>query len=406
MLYRAAAALACVAIIAYTIFHMVSLFSAELSTVVVGPSTEETKLELDGYIFRDETLVTANYGGAVDYIAYDGLKLAAGEPIAVVYEQGNNSALNGSIDELDEKIAILEKSVAKGVSLSDLPDVNRSLDNSYYTVMKQLADGDIRGISSNIDSMTSQMGQVSVLTNEDSPVPTTLEYLRNERTRILAAGGNSVQVNSNRSGYFYSDIDGYEGRFTIAAAEALTPDLYYEYASSDAVPLSQMQNVIGKMVYDSRWLFAVMVSGDDANYFEEGESYTTVFTGDGDVTVPLTLNRITRDTDSSSVLLLFECDRMPTGFSFARAQSIEIVVDRVTGINVPKSAVHKSNGNLYVYILQGSVVRERRIEVIYEGSDYYTALDGVEADETDAYLQSNDTLILSGQNLFDGRILE
>ena len=406
LLLRVAAALACVAIISYTVFHMVSLFSAELSTVVVGPSTEETKLELDGYIFRDETLVTAGYSGAVDYIAHDGLKVAAGEPIAIVYEQGNNSAISSNIDEIDERIAVLEKSVAKGVSLSDLPDINTSLDNSYYTVMRQLADGDIRGISANIDTMTSQMGQVSVLTDSESPVPTTLEYLREERSRIMAAGGDSVQVSSERSGYFYSDVDGYESLFTSEAARSLTPDLYYEYASADGVPVSEMRNVVGKMVYDSTWFFAVMVSGNTVSHFEEGESYRTVFTGDGDVTVPLTLNKITPDSDSSSVLLMFECDRMPTGFSFARAQSIEIVVDSVTGINVPKSAVHKSNGNLYVYILKGSVVREGRLEVIYEGSDYYTALDGVEPDESDVYLQSNDTLIISGQNLFDGRILE
>ena len=44
--------------------------------------------------------------------------------------------------------------------------------------------------------------------------------------------------------------------------------------------------------------------------------------------------------------------------------------------------------------------------MIYEGSDYYTARDGVPSDDSDVYLQSNDTLILNGQNLFDGRILE
>ncbi len=406
LLYRAAAALACIAIISYTVFHMVSLFSAELSTVVVGSSTEETKLELDGYIFRDEIPVTAKYGGAVDYIAHDGLKLAAGEPIAVVYEQGNNANISDSIDAIDEKIAVLEQSLAKGMSISDLPSINTSLDNSYTTVMKQLAGGDIRGISENIDTMTALMGQVSTLTDDDSPISDTLKYLYEERTRIKAAGGASTEVRSEKSGYFYSDVDGYESIFTIAAAESLTPDMYYKYASADAVSSGTAGNTIGKMVYDSRWLFAVMVSAKSLSYFEEGETYKTVFTGAGDISVPLTAQKITPDSDSSSALIVFECDRMPTGFSFERAQSIEIVVDSVTGINVPKSATHKSNGNVYVYILKGSVVFERRIEVIYEGSDYYTVLDGVEPDESDVYLQSNDTLILSGQNLFDGRILE
>lgn len=406
LLYRVAAALACIAIISYTVFHMVSLFSAELSTVVVGSTTEETKLELDGYIFRDETVITAKYGGAVDYIAHDGLKLAAEEKIAVVYEQGNNSNISDNIDELDEKIAVLEASLEGRASVSELPSVNLSLDTSYSTIMKKIADGDMRGISENVDDMTAQMGRISVLTDEESPIADTLEYLYAERTRIKAAGGASVEVKSDRSGYFYSDVDGYESIFTIAAAEELTPDLYYKYASADAVPAQERGNAVGKMVYDSRWLFAVMVSAKELSHFEEGESYRTVFTGAGDVSVPLSVNRIAPDVDSSSALVVFECDRMPTGFSFERAQSIEIVVTSVTGINVPKSATHKAEGGLYVYILKGSVVFERRIEVVYEGSDYYMVLDGIEPDESDVYLQSNDTLILSGQNLFDGRILE
>ena len=106
------------------------------------------------------------------------------------------------------------------------------------------------------------------------------------------------------------------------------------------------------------------------------------------------------------MLIKFECDRMPNGFDFARSQSVEAVVKRVSGISVPKSATHKSDGFLYVYILRGSVVFERRIEVIYEGSDYYVVQDGLEPDGDDVFLQSNDTVILDGKNLFDGRILD
>ena len=57
--YRISVAIIAVLIVAYTIFHMVSLFSAELSTVVVAASTEETRIEFDGYIFRDVVHRTA-----------------------------------------------------------------------------------------------------------------------------------------------------------------------------------------------------------------------------------------------------------------------------------------------------------------------------------------------------------
>lgn len=401
---RIAVGVLCVAILSYTVFHMVSLFSAELSTIVVRSSTEETALELDGYIFRDETVVYSEYGGAVDYIAHDGLKLAAGESLAVVYEQGNNANVSDSIDQIDDRIAVLEQSVAGGTSLSDLPNINKSVGETYQDIMKKLADGDIRGISQNVDSMTASLGKVSVLTNDASPIPATLEKLYEERARLMAAGGNSREIKTEKSGYFYSDVDGYEGIFTLAAAEALTPDNYYDYAAASSATSPEGQTPVGKMVYDSEWRFATLVSVNSAKHFEVGVTYRVKFTSGGEVTLPLTLERTQRD--GNQTLLVFSCDRIPTGFDFSRAQSAEITVRSVTGINVPKSAVHKDDGNLYVYILKGSVVFERRIDVIYEGSDYYTARDGVPSDDSDVYLQSNDTLILNGQNLFDGRILE
>lgn len=404
--YRIAVAIIAVIIVAYTVFHMVSLFSAELSTVVVAASTEETKIEFDGYIFRDETVVYSSYGGAVDYVAEDGRKLATGEQLAVVYEQGNSSSVDKNIDAIDEMIAVVSAGADDSITLSQLPEIKESIDNEHYSIMTKLASGDIRELSENINSMTAEMCKESVLTNEKSPVEDTLEYLVSERERLMAAGGDSVTLFADKSGYFYSGTDGYESFFTLEAAEQMTPDAYGKYVSINPQTSEDGANPVGRMVYDADWFFLALVSEENAAYFEVGEYKNLTFTGGEDVTMPLLLAEKIADADSKSVLLKFKCDRMPRNFDFARAQSVSAVVKSVTGITVPKSATHRSDGYLYVYILRGSVVFERRIEVIYEGSDYYTVADGLEPDGEDVYLQSNDTLILDGQNLFDGRILD
>lgn len=404
--YRIIVAIIAVIIVAYTIFHMVSLFSAELSTVVVAASTEETKIEFDGYIFRDEKVVYSNYGGAVDYIAEDGRKLATGEKLATVYEQGNNASVNKNIDAIDHMIEIISQGTDDGVTLSQLPSIKEKTDDEHYSVMTKLASGDIKEISKNIDAMTAEMCKESVLTNEDSPIDETLAYLRAERTRLMAAGGNGMTLLADKSGYFYSGVDGYEKFFTLDAAEKMTPDAYQNYVSLSPQQEEGGATPVGRMVYDTEWVFLALVSDRDAAHFEVGEYKNLTFTGDGNITIPLLLAEKVSDDDSDSVLLKFECDRMPNDFDFSRAQSVSAVVSSITGITIPKSATHKSDGYLYVYILRGSVVFERRIEVIYEGSDYYTVADGMEPDGEDVYLQSNDTLILNGQNLFDGRILD
>ena len=403
--HRIAIAAVCIAILSYTVFHMISLFSGELSTVVVRSATEETRLEFDGYIFRDEKVVFSSYQGAIDYKVADGLKLSAGQAYATVYERGNNANISDLIGQIDRRIAVLEEATSSGKSLHDLPSINEDIANEYLGIVKRLADGDMRGISENIDGMTAQLGQVSMLTNEKSPLKATLEALYGERERIKGADGESIQLKADKSGYFYSNVDGYENTFTLDAAYSMTPDKYHEYSSSIAEAYTE-GTPVGKMVYSSDWAFVTMVSTEYSKHFEEGRSYVTSFMKSENIDIPLTLAKKVVDRASNSVLMIFQCDRMPSGFDFARSQSVQVIVSSITGINVPKSVTHRSDGSYYVYILKGSVVFERKLDIIYEGSDYYTVRDGVEDDGDDIYLQSNDNLILNGNNLFDGRILE
>ena len=58
-----------------------------------------------------------------------------------------------------------------------------------------------------------------------------------------------------------------------------------------------------------------------------------------------------------------------------------------------------------VYVLRGSVVYFRRIEIVYEGNDYYLVKEGLESEDV-SYLQVNDLIILNGKNMFDGRVLD
>ena len=122
--------------------------------------------------------------------------------------------------------------------------------------------------------------------------------------------------------------------------------------------------------------------------------------------IPLTLENIIEAPDHGSVLLVFRCDRLPDHFSFDRSQSVRLEVARTQGIYVPKSVVERRDGHRGVYVLRGSVVYFRYIDIVYEGKDYYLVREGVEDDGDRIYLKVNDQIILNGRNLFDGRIMD
>ena len=102
--------------------------------------------------------------------------------------------------------------------------------------------------------------------------------------------------------------------------------------------------------------------------------------------VPMTLERALgyeSEAVEKIVLLVFSCDHLPDGEALERNLSISVDVGSVSGIYVPRSAVAYMDGQRGVYILKGSVVQFRAIEVAYIGKDYYL----VEADfDDDEYL--------------------
>ena len=145
---------------------------------------------------------------------------------------------------------------------------------------------------------------------------------------------------------------------------------------------------------------------NEKKYFKEGETYSALFSENNRTELPMKLEKLIEDKSGERILLVFSCDRQPSNFTFDRCQSVSITVRTVSGIYVPKSVVVREGGVRGVYILRGSVVHFRYIEIVHEGSDYYLVKRDSEHDEKYTFLRENDMIILNGRNLFDGRVLD
>ena len=128
------------------------------------------------------------------------------------------------------------------------------------------------------------------------------------------------------------------------------------------------------------------------------------FTSGGHFEIDMTVYRLLVDEGEDSAVIVFRSNVLPENFNFRR-QTANVITSSVSGIYVPKSAVHRENFERVVYILKGSVVKLRHVEVIYEGADYYIVKENPETEDDKIYLKSNEQLIVRGSNLFDGRIL-
>ncbi|MBR2388345.1 MAG: hypothetical protein IKB02_06200 [Clostridia bacterium] len=401
-------AVVCLCVLSYSVFHVSSLFSEEIGTIVVGPTTEKEGVSISGYIFRDATPIYAKkYNGAIEYLVKNGEKVAVSDELAVVYEEGDNSRSASLVSVIDENLELLRTTTDKKPSVSQITNLRASASSAYYSIMKQLASGTDIAISADEKKLLVALNSIATLTDEDFDIKKTLGELTSLRESILAAGGESENVRAEKSGYFYTGVDGFEGAFSGEAAKNLDREGFLElFDSQENYRKSYDPSCVGKMSYDSKWYFAAEMKADEAERFCEGEGYSVEFTSGGHFEIEMTVARVLLDADESRAVIVFESNVLPEGFNF-RMQTAKIITDTVRGIYVPRSAMHRKGVQKVVYILKGSVVQLRYVDVIYEGADYYLVREEVETEKGDdrVFLSSNELLIVRGEGLFDGRIL-
>lgn len=398
---RFAVGLVCLLVAVYALYHLIGLFDGELSTFAAGVTTERTTLSYDGYFFRDETVLYADNGGVSDYAVADGTKVSRGQTLATVY--AGDAELQSKLERMDREIALLEESMNGLSESTDPAEVKAAVSDSYGTLIKMLASGESGGLSGEIDKLLTGLNQMDMLwQGEDSSASKTLADLRAEREELLASCGNGVTYAAKQSGYFYSSADGFEESFSTAALENLTGESFFDLIASSPKSTS---DAYGKISYTSEWYLVLSVDLAEQRHFEVGTTYDALFEENGKTTLPLTVEKIVEASEHGAALIVFSCDRLPEDFVLARCQSVRITVEAKSGIYVPKDCVKKQDGMRGVYVLRGSVVYFKQIDILYEGRDYYLVKDGLEGDEEVEYLQVNDLIILNGKQLFDGMVV-
>ena len=398
---RFAVGLVCLLVALYALYHLIGLFDGELATFAAGVTTERTTLSYDGYFFRDETVLYANDDGLSDYAVADGTKVSRGQTLATVYE--GNANLQGKLERIDGEIALLEKSMSGIGGSTDPAEVKAAVNDSYDTLIKMLASGESGGLSGEIDEFLTGLNQMDLLwQGEDSSPSKTLAALRAEREELLASCGNGVTYTAQQSGYFYSSADGFEGTFTTEALEDLTGEGFFDLIASSP---KSTAGAYGKISYTSEWYLVLPVALTDQKNFEVGVTYEALFEENAKTTLPLTVEKIIEDSEQGAALIVLSCDRLPEDFTLSRCQSVRITVDAKSGIYVPKDCVKRQDGMRGVYVLRGSVVYFKQIDILYEGRDYYLVKSGLVSDEEVEYLQVNDLIILNGKQLFDGMVV-
>lgn len=404
-LLRFSASLALAALIAYTLYHVFGSSTGSLKWDYVRQETDVQIISADAYLFRDEEVLTVPSPGVVNDLVESGKK--AGKNVALTevwssYSEQDREKAQERLDALNRIIGVLEASVRTDGATVSKAELYRTEAMRRYLAMRQsISTGEWEGLDAAQDELLIWLNRYDALTEEGSvQLSEALKKAKQERDALLI-GASATVYNTQASGYFYdrNAVDGYEGSFTSAALDALTEQSFASLIASEPQAASGFS--VGKLAYGNRWYLAIGFEASAAELFEETTSYDVIFPESESRSLTMRCTRCIARTDGG-VIVVLASDEVPSEFDFRRVQKVRIEVGAHTGYSIPETALHTVNGVDGVYILKDSTVYFRRVEILYRGDGYCIVAE--QGDRGDNYLALYDILVISGENLYDGRV--
>ncbi len=397
-----------VVVIIYLGYHFVNSFSNELVTESALLVTENDTAEFDAYIFRNETVVYSTISGSVGYTFPDGTKVRKDSTIASIYEGATDSGSHTRDDiiALDREIELLNQSgKIEGFSVADTQTIDNRISEHYYKIRSMTEQDSYSNLPVRRDELLKLLNKRQIVTGTVESFDDVIESLKSERDLLTERLDTvSETITAPTAGFFSSVLDGYENLFREDATDSLTFDKFDKMTSSE--PESYPGTAIGKIATDFTWSIVLETNRNELRYYIKGESYDIIFPYNNDLMLNMQLSEIITADAHQRVLLVFSCSELPANFSFRRMQPIKIVRNSYTGYRVPISAVRLLDDKKGVYIVVGSTVDFRYIDVILEADGYYIAApQNMEDPEYYTKLSLYDVMITEGKDLYIGKIV-
>ncbi len=408
-------ALLSIAFIWYIIYQATGGFDTGVETIPAAFSTERETITLEAYILREERVLYTKRDGAVNSLYANGEKVKINSTVAQAYD-GGGEGIGSAVMAIDERIDILRASdISNSITLSDTTSLDAQIGSLLDTMRYKLEVGDLDYALRRCDELLTNLNRRSIIVENSKGYADEIKSLESEKAQLTGSINSALgaqDVVTPVSGYYYSDVDGYEEIFASSKITDMTIADFEAMINSEpsAEVLHNTQGLAAcKIVTDYKWYIAVEIDRDDLKSFGEGYNYDVIFPYSGDEQLTMRLERILSESENDRIILFFSSGSVIDGFNFLRRQTVEIVTSEYTGYRVPVSSVRVVNGHQGVYVLNGNVISFKEIVPLAEFNGYFI-VEQQQTSEKDplakAKLALYDLIVTKGKDLYDGKIVD
>ena len=363
--------------------------TAEVVSMTVQESTPAS-----GIVVRSESVI-ANPLTYYYLSAADGAHIAKNGVLGTAMDSEADQERAGRVMELELEISSTRAALEGLIDPDDLTGLDTAVMDAVFAISDSVARRDL------VDAETPEARLETLLFDDAASAATEQSLLQLvaelDELQRTASGGTRA-ITAPASGTFSSILDGWE-HLTFADTDALTPE---RVRALIADRRETGPDAVGKLITDIKWLFAAIISAEDAQTLETGGSVTLEFGRYYGYPLRATVLSISQPADGECAVL-FSFSRGLADTLAMRQASADVILSEYTGLRVPARALHVDNdtGACYVYAVTAMQVERKTVDLLYEGDGYYIVSPGNRADS----LRAGNEVVVSGRSIHEGMVL-
>lgn len=388
-----------VAFTVLTVFHqMYKAFYSPFTTETVTEVDYYDGIDCPGLVIRDETVIHSSASGVISYPCKEGSKVAKNGVVANIFPTAEAADAYLKVQKLTDDINTLKDTQ----TYNDLYAADAGLlESKVFSALTELLNERQKTKKSinftSDDELCNYMNRKSIITGAVTDFNMLISSLEQQKASYAALyNGKTGTVTTDRSGYFISVVDGYEGLFDLEKLDEITPE-----SISSVKPVTPSADAVCKIVSDYKWHIAVTVPYDYSLSVKQGASMTLKTSIEGYTELPVTVECMNRGGKDKSVIV-FTCKTVSEELAGLRTLPVTVVKDHYSGLKVDNRAIKFENGKSGVYVYRNNQLKFAEVETLYTGK--YTIVKQETAKEDS--LRLYDEIVVKGRNLYDGKLVE
>ena len=386
-------------------------------------ATVEDTIDAEGVLLFDESYVSGS--GTLGYLAADGERVSAGTAVAEVYSDAIQATLRQQLTQINDQIDLLQRSQNNTTSLQ-LESLRKNRSAALYDLMDSLDCGDYEDTDAEKEDYILSQNRLWVITGEVAGFSDQITALTQQAASVQSQLGNPTQITAPQTGYFIRSSS--SGRLNAGAEDILALDAAGLKAYAESSPEVALDGCAGKIVSGFTWRYAGVCTAKEAEKLlgKDGKplsgSVEIRFPGQVETPLKAKVSEVEIDSENGIARFVISCEIINGDVLRLNCADAQIIVGRTTGLRVPAAAVHylkedgseaEEQGENYipgVYVKYGNLARFCRIDPVDDAhplvtdGDYRIVLPSGTANSV-SEVRLYDEIIVSGQNLYDGKLL-